>query len=82
MLHDQKLPKFLWAEASHAVVYVQNKVPHQALENKTPEEVFIGVKPNISHLSIFGCPIYFYVPKDKRNNLEAIGIKCTFVGYC
>lgn len=28
MLHDQKLPKFLWVEASHAIVYVQNRVPH------------------------------------------------------
>ena len=24
MLHDQRLPKFLWAEASNTVVYVQN----------------------------------------------------------
>lgn len=31
MQHDQKFPKFLWAEASHVVIYVQNSVPHQAL---------------------------------------------------
>lgn len=24
----------------------------------TPEEAFSGVKPNISHLRIFGCPVY------------------------
>lgn len=61
MLHYQKLPKFPWAKASHVFVYVENKVPHQALENKTPEEVFTGVKPEISHLHIFRCPIYFHV---------------------
>jgi len=50
MLHDQKFPKFLWGEATNVVVYVQNRVPHQALDNKTPEEVFTGVKPDVSHL--------------------------------
>jgi len=38
MLHDQKLPKFLWGEAANIVVYMQNKTPHRALNNKTPEE--------------------------------------------
>lgn len=47
MFHDQKLSKFLWVEARNTTVYVQNKVPHQALDNKTPEEVFIGAKLDI-----------------------------------
>ena len=25
MLHDQRLPKFLWAEAANTIVYVQNR---------------------------------------------------------
>eukprot|EP00253_Pinus_taeda_P030186 PITA_30186 len=41
MLHDQKVQKFLWAKATSTVVYVQNKVPHQALEKKNPQEIFI-----------------------------------------
>ena len=40
MLHDQSLPKFLWAEAANTSVYVQNRCPHQALGSKTPEEMF------------------------------------------
>jgi len=28
MLHDQRLPKFLWAEAANTAVYVQNQCPH------------------------------------------------------
>lgn len=55
-------------------------MPHQDLENKTHEEIFIGIKPDISHLHVFGCPIYFHV--DKRNKLEAKIRKFTFVGYC
>lgn len=57
-------------------------VHHQELENKTPKEVFISVKPDVGHLCIFVCPIYFHVLKDKRNKLESTGRKGMFVGYC
>ena len=81
MLHDQRLLKFLWAEAVNTVVYVQNRFPHQALGSKTPEEMFIGNKPDVSHFRIFGSPLYFHVPKEKRNKLGASGKKGNFVGY-
>eukprot|EP00253_Pinus_taeda_P035273 PITA_35273 len=54
MLHDQGLSKFLWAEAANTAVYVQNRCPHQALDSKTAEEMFIGKKPDVSHFRIFG----------------------------
>jgi hypothetical protein len=55
--------------------------PHQILKNITPEEAFTGVKPEIGHFRIFGCPIYFDVPKEKRSKLDPSGRKGTFVGY-
>ena len=70
MLHDQGLPKFLWREASNTVVYVQNRFPHQALDSKTPEEVFTGHKLDVSHFIIFGSLMYFHVPKENRSNLD------------
>lgn len=82
MLHDQKLLKFLWAEAMNIVVYVQNMVPPQALENKTPKEVFTCVNPDVGHLCMFGFPVYFHVLKDKKMKLKSMGIKGMFVGYC
>jgi hypothetical protein len=42
---------FLWAEACNMTVYIQNRCPHKILEDKTPKEAFIGVKPKVSHLS-------------------------------
>ena len=75
MLHDQRLPKFLWAEAAYTAVYVQNQCLHQALGSKAPEEMFTNKKPDVSHFRIFGSPIYFHVPKEKRNNLGASGKK-------
>jgi hypothetical protein len=51
------------------------------LKNITREEAFIGVKPEIGHFKIFGSPVYFHVPKEKRSKLDSSGIKGTFVGY-
>jgi hypothetical protein len=51
------------------------------LKNITPEEAFIGVKPDIGNFKIFGCPIYFHVPKEKIFKLDPSGRKGTFVGY-
>ena len=81
MLHDQDLPMNLWVEATRTTVYVQNHTPHQVLDNKNPEEAFSGVKPEVSHLRIFGFPVYLHVPKEKRTKLDSSGRKGVFVGY-
>ena len=75
MLHDQYIPMHLWAEVARTVVYVQNRTPHRVLENKTPEEVFSDKKPEVSHLRIFGCPVYKHIPKEKRTKLDPLGKK-------
>ena len=81
MLHDQDIPMHLWVEAARTTVYVQNRTPHIFLQNKTPKEVFSGKKPEVSHLRIFGCPMYIHIPNDKRTKLDPSGKKGIFVGY-
>ena len=49
--------------------------------DKTPEETFIGGKPEVGHLRIFGCPLYVHVPREKRTKMEPSGKKGTFVDY-
>ena len=36
------------------VVYVANCSPKQCLQVKTPEEIYIGYKPGLLHLKVFG----------------------------
>jgi len=48
-------------------VYVRNKSPHKTFRNMTLEEVFTGVKPEVGHFNIFGCPLYSHVPKEKKD---------------
>ena len=81
MLRDQDIPMDLWEKATRTAVYVQNRTPHKVLEKKTPEEVFSGKKPKVSHLRIFGCPVYIHIPKEKRTKLDPFGKKGIFVGY-
>jgi hypothetical protein len=71
----------LWVEACMTTIYVQNMSPSHFLKNITPEEAFTRVKPEIEKFRIFGCLVYFHVPKEKRSKLDPSGRKGTFVGY-
>jgi hypothetical protein len=65
---DQDLPMCLWAEAAMAVVYVQNRLSHSALGFKTPEEMFTGKKPEVSHLKYLAVQCLFIYRKRKGTN--------------
>ena len=67
MLHDQSLPFFLWVEACNIIVYLQNRSPHHALGNKTPEDMFTGKKPEVSHFSYIWLPDFFTCPLCKED---------------
>ena len=43
--------------------------------------MYIGKKPEVSHINIFGCPIYVHILKVKRTKLDPSGKKGIFVGY-
>jgi transposase InsO family protein len=81
MIHDQGLPLFLWAEACNTAVYLQNRSPHRALGNVTPDEAFTGQKPQVGHLRIFGCVTHSFIPKELRKKMEPTAEKGIFVGY-
>jgi hypothetical protein len=44
--------------------------------------MFTRKKPEVSHLKIFGCPVFIHIPKEKRNKLERSRKKGIFLGYC
>ena len=61
--------------------YLVNRSPSLVLEDKTPQEVWTGKKPSLSHLRIFGCDAYVHVPKEKRTKLDSNYEKCIFIRY-
>ena len=78
MLTDAKLPQRFWGEAIFTAVYLRNRSPTKAVEGK---EAWMGKKPTVTHLHVFGCDAYAHVPKDERGKFDPKAKKCIFVGY-
>ena len=68
MINYQYLLMYLWEEAAKTTVYVHNKISHSFLGNKTLEEMFSVENLEVSHLKIFGCPVYIHIPKEKEQS--------------
>jgi len=81
MIHAQGLDLEFWAEAVNTVIYIKNRCLTKALDSKTPQETWTGVKPDVSHLRVFGCKTSAHIPNEKRNKLESKSIPCVFLGY-
>jgi hypothetical protein len=64
-----KIPRYLWEEIAKAVNYIQNRCPTKAIKLKTPEEMYTGIRPNISHFRVLGCVAYCHIPDAKRTRL-------------
>lgn len=81
MLHEMELSKSLWAEVANTAVFLQNRLPTKALEEKTPFEAWYGYKPPLNFLKVFGCVRFVHLPQAKRDKLDKKAIPGIFVGY-
>ncbi len=70
MLNEKILPNYFWAEAVATAIYIMNQTPTMVVHGMTFEEKFIGKKPDVSHLKMFGCIAYVHVPDEKRSKLN------------
>ncbi len=82
MIRAQGVELEFWAEAMNTAVYIKNRCPTKALDSKTPQEAWIGTKPDVFHLRAFGCKTFAHIPNEKRSKLESKSIPCVFLGYC
>ena len=81
MLSGTGLGQEFWAEALETACYLINISPSLVLEDKTPHELWIGKKPSLSHIRVFGSDAYVHVPKQKRTKLANKSERCIFIGY-
>ena len=79
MLTESKLPKFLWTYAVMAATYTRNRCYNQRIM-QTPYGLITGLKPDVSHLHLFGSVCYAYVQGHKKK-LDARSKVGYFVGY-
>jgi len=64
MLLGSKLAKSFWSEAVLAALYVINRSPTSALNDKVPAAMWNKEKPSVKKLKVFGCIAFLRIPKE------------------
>jgi hypothetical protein len=80
MLDDYGTPERFWTEAINTACHVTNRVYLHRLLEKTPYELLVGRKLNISYFRIFDCKCFIY----KKKRLDKFESRCDegfFLGY-
>ena len=78
MMSRTNIPISLWGYALEIAAFLLNRIPSNAVE-KTSYELWIGKRPGLSFLKIWGCE--GYVKRQASDKLASKSDKCLFVGY-
>jgi len=79
VLHQSGLPKMLWVEALHFVIWVKNRTLTWALGNVTPFEKLTGKKPNIAGVPEWGQHVWVHTAANSK--LDTCVATAHWVGY-
>lgn len=80
MLTDLEVPKRFWPEAARWTTHVLNRSPTSVVKEKTPEEMWSGIKPKVDYFRVFGCLAHVHVPDQKRKKLDDKSFPCVLLG--
>ena len=81
MQHHTGLSNSFWMYAVKAKLDTYNITPIKRADYKTPTELWSGIKPNNSHLRVFGCQASVHILKKRRHKLDPKSQEMIFVGY-
>ena len=81
MIQSKGLSLQFWAEAINCANYIVNRTPTKDLQGVTLEEESSKIKPNVSHLCVFGSVAWAHILDEKWKALHPKSEKCIFVGY-
>ena len=74
--------KGLWGDAIQWAAYTKNRVPHRALNNKSPIEVLLKQKVNRDNLRPFGQKVMAHIYKELRpTRMDPRAIECRIMQY-
>ena len=81
MLHGANLKMKYWPYAFYHYLRIHNMTPHGS-QDKMPNKLLTGQRPDISYLRTFGCPIIALPPQDRRpDKLHNAPRHRTFLGF-
>ena len=82
MFSHAGLSNAYWAEAMATATYLCNRMVSTALKaGETPYLLWYGKKPNVEHITVFGCIVYSHIPSEHRKKLDKKAQKLIFIGY-
>ncbi len=83
LLLDGDIADYFWPFAAQSAVHIKVRVPHSAIEpDKTPFELIMGKKPDLSHLRPFGCVVTARrLNSDSLAKFQPRGEEGRFMGY-
>jgi len=81
LLSDSQLSHQLWEYAADTANYIHNRIPHRGINNKIPFEIITNFKVDYSRFKVFGCRVFFYIPKSFRSKSDNNASPGIFLGY-
>jgi hypothetical protein len=81
MLRDARLPERCWPYATKHAAYLHNRTLKKFLRWKTPFEIFWGSVPDVGNLRVFGSPVYYGNPDEKKKKWDDRARQGFFVGF-
>jgi hypothetical protein len=79
MIQSKGLSLKYWVEAINCANYIVNRTSTKALTNITPKEAWTKIKPDVSHLRVFGNIAWAHILDEKRKTLQPKSEKCIYV---
>lgn len=81
ILFGSDLPKTFWSMAVASAAYLHNRTVNTNTGTKTPQELFLGSRPQVNNLRVFGTWAFVHVPVERSKKLDDRAVKMRFVGY-
>jgi hypothetical protein len=82
VMHHAQAYIGLYGEAICCSAYIINRTINARNNDKTPIEMKTGKTPSTAHFHVWGCDVYYYIDKHKRDTKLAARSKAgIFVGY-
>ena len=79
VLHHSQLPKNLWGEALHFIVWLKNRLTTRALGKITPHEKLYRSKPDLGGVPEWGQRVW--VHQDRGSKLDGRTAEARWVGF-
>jgi hypothetical protein len=81
MLSEYNVMDSFWAEVINTTCHASNRLYYHRLLKKTPNELLIGRKPNISYFWVFGCKCYILRRGTRLSKFQCKCDECFLLGY-